>query len=50
MSSPTDEEVHRYMEEIVRGVKGIKNRLEKDVRATVAQWGGGGGGGWSMVA
>ena len=33
MSSPTDKEVHRYIEEIVRGVKGTENRLEKDVRA-----------------
>ena len=33
MSSLTDKEVHRYIEEIVRGVKGTENRLEKDVRA-----------------
>ena len=33
MSSLTDKEVHRYIEEIVKGVKGIQNRLENDVRA-----------------
>ena len=33
MSSPTDEEVHRYIQEIVRGNKGVRKRLEKDVRA-----------------
>lgn len=33
MSSPTDQEVHQYIEEIVKGVQGIEDRLEKDVRA-----------------
>ena len=33
MSSPSNEEVHRYIEEIVRGDERIKNRLKKDVRA-----------------
>ena len=36
MSSPTDKEVHRYIEEIVRGDKAIRKRLEKDVRAMCA--------------
>ena len=33
MSSPTDKEVHRYIQEIVNGDKAIRRRLEKDVRA-----------------
>ena len=33
MSSPTDEEVHQYIQEIVNGDKAIRRRLEKDVRA-----------------
>ena len=33
MSPLTDKEVHRYIEEIVKGVKGIQNRLENDVLA-----------------
>lgn len=33
MSSPTDEEVNQYIEEIVGGVEGIEKRLGKDVRA-----------------
>ena len=33
MSSPTDNEVHQYIEEIVNGVKNIRKRLGKDVRA-----------------
>ena len=33
MSSPTDEEVHRYIQEIVRGERAIRRRLERDIRA-----------------
>ena len=36
MSSPTDAEVHRYIEEIVTGDKRIRKRLEKDVPAMCA--------------
>ena len=32
MSSPTDEEVRRYIEEIVKGVTSIEKKLESDVR------------------
>ena len=36
MSSPTDDEVHRYIQEIVRGNEDVTKRLEKDVRAMCA--------------
>ena len=32
MSSPTDEEVYHYVEEIVKGVHNIERKLENDVR------------------
>ena len=32
MSSPTDEEVRQYIEEIVKGVTSIEKKLESDVR------------------
>ena len=32
MSSPTDEEVRQYIEEIVKGVMSIERKLENDVR------------------
>ena len=32
MSSPTDEEVYQYIEEIVMGVENIENRLAGDVK------------------
>ena len=32
MSSPTDEEVNQYIEEIVKGVMSIERKLENDVR------------------